>query len=141
MYFSRCAIVQNVEIKILAKMPHLIHKKYLSEKTMNYGRWRSQQGLQISRLRDDPAWVISGIYTTWNNTNVEIFLAAEEGRINFIGQKFYLLIIFFLLRLYGAVFLTIDKCYEVIPKCWQWLHSWSNSPLSTPKTLISKEIH
>lgn len=140
MYFNRCAIVQNVEIKILAKIPHLIHKKYLSEKTMNYGRWRSQQGLQIWRFGDDPAWVMSGIYATWNNTNVEIFLTAEEGRISLIGQIFYLLIIFFLLRLYGAV-LYINKCYEVIPKCWQWLHSWSNSALNTPKTLISKEIH
>lgn len=77
---------------------------------------------------------------TWNSPSVEIFLATEEGKINLIGQIFYLLFIIFLLRTYDTVFLTIDKCYEVIPKCWQWLHSWSNSPLNTLQTLIFKEI-
>lgn len=45
MYFSRCATAQNVEI--LAKMPHLIHKKSLGEEICGLWEEKGEESTEI----------------------------------------------------------------------------------------------
>lgn len=53
MYFYRCATAQNVEIKILAKTPCLIHKETLGEENL----WiMGGEGWRLSRDYKSPVY-------------------------------------------------------------------------------------